>query len=281
MHTIWKGNISFGLINIGVRLHSAIEDKDIKFKNLHKDTLTPVKNQKVSSDSVLTDDDIVKGFEYANDKYVVINSSEIKELKEKYEIESLEIVDFIMLPEIDPIYYNNSYYLSPMEGQNKAYALLRKALSESNKVGLAKISIRSNQQLAVIRTYMNSIVLETLHFPEDVRPVEMVPNLSEEIVDERELKVAMLLIDQLTTPFEPLKYTNEYRSALKKLIDQKINEMKDDVEAVTSLQKNSVLSLMDALEASIERTKPSAMHTEPSPNKSKKKKEGTKKKASM
>lgn len=255
MHTIWKGNISFGLINIGVKLHAAIEDKDIKFNNLHRDTLTPIKQVKVSSeatDKSLKQQDIVKGYEYAANKYVVIGNDEIEELKSHFEAKTVEVIDFIKLEEIDPIYFNKSYYLSPEDGQVRAYSLLRKVLNDTNKIGVAKITIRSNQQLAVIRPYKNAIVLETLHFPDEVRPVENVPNLSEEEVNEKEFAVAKLLIEQLTTPFEPKKYVNEYRSALMTLINAKIEDQNMDT---TENKKSESVSLMDILQASLKNTK--------------------------
>ena len=281
MHTIWKGNVTFGLINIGIKLHSAIEDKDIKLKSLHKDCLTPIKYQKVSpdcSDKTLTDADIVKAYEYAKDKYVVINDSEIQGLKKEYEVKTVEVVDFINLDEIDPTYYNNTYYLAPEEGQSRAYSLLRKALSESNKVGIAKISMRSSQQLAVIRTFKDALILETIHYPDEVRPVEGL-SLHNETVDEKELAVAKMLIDQLTTTFEPAKYKNEYRSALMDLIESKVEGEQIDIPETIEPKKENVMSLMDILQASLERTKPEALTdktTKPKP-KPKKKRATTKK----
>lgn len=258
MHTIWTGNLSFGLINIGVKLHSVIEDKDIKLKNLHKDCLTPIRTKKISpgcDDSDITDDEIVKAYEYAKDKYVVINEEEIQSLKKKYEVKTVDIVDFIKLDEIDPTYFNNSYYLSPAEGQQRAYALLQRALSETNKCGIAKITMRSSQQLAVIRTLKNVLVLETIHYPDEVRAVDNVPRLSNAAVDDRELAAAKVLIDQLTVSFNPAQYKDEYRTALMDLIQHKVDAKQTDEKPDVLPNADNVVSLMDVLQASIERTK--------------------------
>lgn len=246
MHTIWKGNISFGLINIAVKLHSTVDDKDIKFKNLDKYNLAPVKQSKSSPHQ-----DIVKGFEYETNKYVVIEDEEIEVIKKKFESRAVEVLDFIELDEIDPIYFNLSYYLSPEEGHVRAYSLLRRVLTESNKVGIAKISIRSGQQLAAIRTYKDVLVLETLHYPDEVRPVENVPNTSETVVDEKELKIAHMLIEQLTAKFEPTKYKNEYRSDMLSLINSKLVQKKESIEVIS----NESSSLMDILQASLRDTR--------------------------
>jgi DNA end-binding protein Ku len=160
------------------------------------------------------------------------------------------------MEQIDPIYFDKSYYMSPHEGGGKAYSLLRKALQETQKVGLAKIVIRSKEQLAVIRVYENTLVMETIHYPDEVRNATDVPNVpSEDKVTKKELDTAILLIDQLTTEFEPEKYTDEYRTALLELIESK----RTGKETVTPSEKeavSNVTDLMAALQASIDRTKP-------------------------
>ncbi|MFD0587717.1 Ku protein [Paenibacillus sp. GCM10027627] len=251
MHTVWKGNISFGLINIGVKMHAAIEDKDIKFNNVDKVNLKPVRHIKVASDDqrILNKDDIVRVYEHSNQQQIIIKDIEIEKLKEKFENKSVEVLDFIKLEQIDPIYFNNSYYLSPDIGQNRAYSLLRKVLSDTNKVGLAKITIRSNEQLAVIRTIKNVIMLETIHYPDEVRPIESVPNIQDSEVNEKEYNIARLLIDQLTTEFNPFKYQNTFRKELMALIESKISKE----EAIRKFDNtmSTTTNLMDMLQASL------------------------------
>lgn len=258
MHTIWKGSISFGLVNIPIKLHAATEDKDIKLRSLHKKCHTPIKYEKRCPvcEMELSMNEIVKGYEIAKGKYVILEDEELEDLKKATEEKAVEIIDFIKMEEIDPIYYNRSYYMSPNEGGMKAYGLLRKALIESKKSGLAKIVMRSKEQLAVIRVYENTLLMETIHFPDEVRNVGDVPNVpAEDQVTKKEIDTAILLIDQLTTPFEPEKYTDEYRSKLMELIESK-RTGKEMVTPKEKIPTANVTDLMAALQASIDKTKP-------------------------
>jgi DNA end-binding protein Ku len=258
MHTMWKGSISFGLVNIPIKLHTATEDKDIKLRTLHNKCHAPIKYEKVCSvcEEEVKPEDIVKAYEYTKGKFVVLDNEELEKLRKENEEKAVEIIDFVKMEQIDPIYYDRSYYMSPSEGGGKAYSLLRKALLESQKVGLAKIIIRSKEQLAVIRVYENVLVMETIHYPDEVRKAGDVPSVpSEDKVTKRELDTAILLIDQLTTDFEPEKYTDEYRTALLELIESK-RSGQETVSAATKEVASNVTDLMAALQASIDRTKP-------------------------
>jgi DNA end-binding protein Ku len=256
---MWKGSISFGLVNIPVKLHAATEDKDIKFRSLHEKCHTPIKYEKVcpACKQDVEAKEIVKGYEVSKGKFVVVEEDELKELKEGGEEKAVEIVDFIKLHEIDPIYFHKSYYMSP-DGGGKAYGLLRKALMESEKVGIAKIMIRSKEQLAVIRVFENVLLLETIHFPDEVRKVAEVPNIPDaNQVSKKEIDTAILLIDQLTTTFEPEKYRDDFRLKVLELVEAK----RTGKEIVTVKEKappTEMNDLMAALQASIDRTKPKA-----------------------
>ncbi|MCU9613602.1 Ku protein [Caldibacillus lycopersici] len=258
MHTMWKGSISFGLVNIPVKLHAATEDKDIKFRSLHKKCHTPIKYEKVcpNCEIEITNEDIVKAYEYTKGKYVVLEEEDLKSLEHEQDDKAVEIIDFVKISDIDPIYFNRGYYLSPNEGGSKAYSLLRKALVESGKVGIAKIMIRSKEQLAVIRVYDNTLVMETIHYPDEVRNAADVPNVpSESQISKKELDTAILLIDQLTSEFNPEKYKDEYRETVMNLIESK----RTGEKMVTPDSKetpSNVMDLMAALQASIDRTKP-------------------------
>jgi len=258
MHTMWKGSISFGLVNIPVKLHAATEDKDIKFRSLHKKCHTPIKYQKVCPNChiEISNDEIVKAYEYTKGKYIVIEDEDFANLEKDREDKAVEIIDFVKITDIDPIYFNRSYYLSPNEGGLKAYSLLRKALQESEKVGIAKIVIRSKEQLAAIRVYENTLVMETIYYPDEVRKAKDVPNVpSENRITKKELDTAILLIDQLSTEFHPEKYKDEYRLALLNLIKAK-RTGEEMVTPEAKDQPNHVMDLMAALQASIDRTKP-------------------------
>ncbi|MBY0146006.1 Ku protein [Neobacillus niacini] len=258
MHTMWKGSISFGLVNIPIKLHTATEDKDIKLRTLHNKCHAPIKYEKICTvcEQEVKPEDIVKAYEYTKGKFVVLDHEDLEKLRKENEEKAVEIIDFVKMDEIDPIYFDRSYYMSPNEGGGKAYSLLRKALQESQKVGLAKIIIRSKEQMAVIRVYDNTLVMETIHFPDEVRRAADVPNVpADDKVTDKELDTAIMLIDQLTTEFEPEKYTDEYRTALLELIESK----RTGQETVTPTAKetpSNVTDLMAALQASIDRTKP-------------------------
>ncbi|WP_156855655.1 Ku protein [Oceanobacillus sp. AG] len=257
MHTMWKGTISFGLVSIPVKMHAATENKDVKLRQLHKECQSPIKYEKVCPvcDVELKNEDIVKAYEYTKNKFVVLDDEDLENLRKEQEDKAVEIIDFVSLEDIDPIYFEKSYYLSPNEGGGKAYGLLRKALEDTGKIGIAKIIIRQKEQLAVIRVYKNTIVVETIHYPDEVRNVADVPNVPEEVkIVKKELDVAKMLIEQLTTSFDPEKYQDDYRTALLELIE----ERKNNAETTTAKEKPSpdnVTNLMDALQASLDRAK--------------------------
>jgi DNA end-binding protein Ku len=258
MHTMWKGSISFGLVNIPIKLHAATEDKDVKLRTLHKKCHSPIKYEKVCPvcEQEVKNEEIVKAYEYAKGKFVVLDQEDLENLRKENEDKAVEIIDFVKMEQIDPIYYDRSYYMSPSESGGKAYSLLRKALEESQKVGLAKIIIRSKEQLAVIRVFENTLVMETIHYPDEVRRVADVPNVpTDNKVTKKELDTAILLIDQLTSEFEPEKYTDEYRTALLELIESKRTGKETVTPQVKDIGTN-VTDLMAALQASIDRTKP-------------------------
>ncbi|MEF3330543.1 Ku protein [Oceanobacillus oncorhynchi] len=259
MHTMWKGTISFGLVNIPVKMHAATENKDIKLRQLHKKCKTPIKYEKTCpncGDEEVKSEDIVKAYEYASNKFVVLDDEELEALKKEQEDKAVEIVDFVQLEEIDPIYFEKSYYLSPNEGGSKAYALLREALTDTGKIGIAKMMIRSKEQLAVIRVYKDAIVVETIHYPDEVRDVGEVPNVpSQESVGKKELDTAKMLIEQLTTEFEPEKYKDDYRTALMELIEAKKNNKEIEIGGETKTKPDNVVNLMDALQESLDKAK--------------------------
>lgn len=259
MHTIWKGSISFGLVNIPIKLHAATENNDVKLRQLHKECHSPISYQKVCPVCAkeVQNEEIVKAYEYTKNKFVVLDEEELEKLKKENEDKAVEIIDFVKLEEIDPIYFERSYFMAPDASGGKAYALLRKALQDSGKIGVAKIIIRSKEQLAVVRVYKDALLMETIHFPDEVRNVQEVPNIpSADSVVQKELDTALLLVDQLTTAFDPTKYTDEYRTALMDLIEEK----KSGNRTVAASEKqpaapSNVTDLMAALQASLDQTK--------------------------
>ncbi|MFY4776824.1 Ku protein [Metabacillus sp. RGM 3146] len=280
MHTMWKGSISFGLVNIPIKLYAATEDKDVKLRNLHKKCHTPIQYEKTcpNCDEEVKMEDIVKGYEYVKGKFVILNDEELKELKKEHEDKAVEIVDFVNLEEIDPIYFNRAYFIGPGENGAKAYSLLREALKESGKIGIAEITIRSKQQMAIVRVYENCIIMETIHYPDEVRRAADVPSVPETaVVQKKELDTAIMLIDQLTTTFDPSKYKDDYREEVQELIQQKINQNEGKTPEEAAPREN-VVDLMSALQASINRS--GGKKEEPASKESKNKEEEPKEKKS-
>ncbi len=255
MHTMWKGSISFGLVNIPVKMFAATEDRDIRFKYLHKKCKTPIKTERVcpGCNEKIAPEDIVRGYEYEPGHYVIIEDKDIDAIRPK-SAKTVEILDFVHLKEIDPLYFDKSYYLAPQEnGGSKAYSLLRKAMDDTGRIAVARITIRDKQSLAVLRVLNNVLVLETIYFPDEVRDIKQIPGVPENVtVDERELQMAEQLIDNLTAEFKPEKYKDDYREALLAMIHKKI-EGEEIVSAPEAPQRN-VIDLMAALQASLKKT---------------------------
>ena len=254
MHTMWKGSISFGLVNIPVKMFAATEDKDIRFRTLHRECHTPVKYEQhcPSCNRKITPDEIVKGYEYEPGRFVIIENSDLDTIRPEAS-KSIEIVDFVLLKDIDPIYYTKSYYLSPQETGGKAYNLLREAMNKTGRIAVARIVIRDKESLAVVRVYQNLLVLETIYYPDEVRDARQVPGLAENTkVNDAELNMATQLIDSLTNEFNPGKYQNEYRDKLMELISRKAEG--DEIVAMPEVHKTNVIDLMQALQASLQQT---------------------------
>ncbi len=271
MHTMWKGSVSFGLVNIPIKMFTATEDKDIKFKYLHRECHTPLKYKKVcpTCDKEVSEEEIVRGYEYELGHFIIIDEKDMLALKSELDNKSIDILDFVNLAEIDPIYFDKSYYLSPQETGNKAYTLLRQAMNDTGKIAIAKMTIRNKQTLAALRVYKNVLVLETIFYPDEVRAISDVPGLPEATnVNEKELDIATKLIGNLTAPFEPEKYKDDYREALRELIDKKIEGK--EIEIAPEAPHKNVIDLMEALQASLKEAK-----KEPVKKKAKKEKQTT------
>lgn len=256
MHTMWKGSISFGLVNIPIKMFTATEEKDLKFRYLHKECHTPLRYKKVcpTCDKEVAEDEIVRGYEYEPGHFIIVTEEDFLALKSEIDDKAIDILDFVQLSEIDPIYFDKSYYLAPQDTGNKAYNLLRKAMSDTGKIAIAKMTIRTKQTLAALRVYNNVLVLETIFYPDEVRASTQVPGLPENTdINEKELDIAVKLIENLTTPFEPEKYRDDYREALLELIDQKIAGK--EIEMAPEAPQRNVIDLMEALQASLNETK--------------------------
>lgn len=256
MHTVWKGAISFGLVHVPVKMFSATEDKDISMRYVHNVCGSPLSYVRKCPvcDKEVEWEEISKGYEYEKGKFVLFEKEEIEQLSEQNN-KNITILDFVDLTEIDPIYFQKTYYLSPDQAGSNAYMLLMEAMRQSGKIGIAKISIRSKSSLAAIRVLDDCLAIETIFYPDEIRPVSQVPNLPEHTeVNNKELDMAKMLIEQLSTPFDPEKYTDDYRSALLQLIQNKVTG--EEVKIAPTRPQTNVIDLMAALQASIEAVQP-------------------------
>ena len=248
--SIWSGTISFGLVSVPVRMHSATSSKELRFHFVHKDDLAPVGYDKVRKDTGehVDPDDIVRAFEVEKGRYVPVTEEDVGRLDIEL-THSIDICDFVDLDEIDPLFYRQGYYLAPQDGAEKPYALLVRALEETSKVGIAKVVIRNKQHLAALRPYRGALVLETMYYADEVREPEL-PKLPK--VRDAEVKMATTLVENLSESFEPTRYHDRYREQLLDLIKAKAKgkELPEPAEE----EEGEVVDLMEALRASVERT---------------------------
>jgi DNA end-binding protein Ku len=254
MQTVWKGAVSFGLVNVPVKMFSATKDNDIPMKMLHKKYNEPIRYSRTcpKCDSDVEWSDIVKGYEYEPGHFVTFEKDELEAISSENSRE-IRILDFVDLEEIDPIYYQKTYYLGPGDTGSRAYKLLIKALESTNKIGIANVTIRSKSSLAAIRVVDGVLSMVTMFYNEEVRPISQIPNLPEdEKVDDRELEMAQMLIGQLAAPFEPGKYEDEYKARLQEAIERKVQGK--DIKVAPEEKPTNVIDLMEALKASLSQT---------------------------
>ncbi|MCL4441601.1 MAG: Ku protein [Firmicutes bacterium] len=255
MRNLWKGAISFGLVHVPVKLYSATERKDIKFSYLHEKCKTPIKYQKLcpTCNTEVPMEEVVRGYEYEKGKYVILRDEDFENIPLESS-KTVEILNFVKLSEIDPVYFDKSYYLAPGDGGQKAYELLKQAMRDSNKVAVAKVVIRSKESLAALRVYNDVIVMETMFYPEEIRATHLMPEIDYKVqIHDNEVKMATGLIDSLTQPFRPEQYQNRYRNALNELITSKITG--EEIEVAPRVEPGKVVDLMEALKASIQMAK--------------------------
>jgi DNA end-binding protein Ku len=251
---IWSGAISFGLVNVPVKLYSATSPKSVRFHQLSSKTGARIKQKRVdpSTGDEVAFEDIVKGYELTPDRYVLIEPEELEALDPKA-TKTIDIEEFVDLAEIDPIYYDHSYYLAPATGGAKAYRLLLEAMREANKVAIGKIVIRSKQQLCALRPTGEVMALSTMLFGDEVLSPDRLDELDaigEAEATKRELTMAQQLIDSLSAEFDPAKFKDEYRERVLDLIERKAA---GEVIAVQpeAEEETPAPDLMAALEASL------------------------------
>ena len=254
MKTMWKGAISFGLVSIPVRVFTATEEKTLKFNQLHNKDHGRIRYKRVCSKDgeEVQYDDIVSGYEYEKDRYVVLEDEDFDAIP----VESgrtIDIAQFVDAAEIDPLLYKKSYYLAPEETGVKAYNLLREALSDDGRVGIAKVSFRDKEHLATIRVSDKVLVLETMYWPDEIREPAFEELDKEVKLRSQEVQMARSLVENLTDEWNPGEFKDEYREALLEIVEKKVAG--EEIEVIEAPEPTKVLDLMEALKESVEKTK--------------------------
>jgi DNA end-binding protein Ku len=248
--TVWKGHLTFGLLSLPVKLYSAARSETVSFNQLHKSDHSRVKQVLYcqAEDKPIQRSDIVKGYEYEKDKYVVIEDEEIKKVAPRT-AKTMEVLEFVKASEVDPIFLESSYYLAPDEAGEKPYALLFEALRQSSCVGVAKIAMHNREHIVILRPGARGILLHTMYFPDEIRQVEEFRTDTSAVKD-NELKLAKTLVESLLAPFEPDKYKDNYRENLMAMIQAKV-EGKEIVETAAPTHKAPVIDILEALKMSL------------------------------
>jgi DNA end-binding protein Ku len=254
MRPIWKGSISFGLVYIPIAVYPATREEKLSFRQLRATDLSPIKYKKVAEADAkeVSADQIVKGFEYERGQYVVLKEEDF----EKVRIESthsIDITDFVDLEQIDPKFFYKPYFLEPQKGGEKAYSLLHKALSGTGKIGIAKVVISNREHLASVKPDGLFLILELMHFAQEILSPEILKNGSVGGITDKELKMAQTLIESMSVPWEPEKYRDEYRTAVLELIEQKAKKKEIADKPVAAPRATNVVDLVKVLQDSLNR----------------------------
>jgi DNA end-binding protein Ku len=247
--TVWKGHLTFGLVSFPVKLYSAARSESISFNQLHKHDGSRIKQVLYcqAEDKPIPRSEIVKGFEYEKDRYVVIEDEEIKKVAPA-SAKVMEILEFVKSEEVDPIYLETSYYMAPDEAGEKPYALLFEALKNTGRVGVAKVAMHNREHIVILRPGQNGVLMHTMYFSHEIRKVdEFRTDVS--LVKEKELALATNLLEALAASFEPEKYTDEYRDNLLRMIEMK--KAGEEIVATPEPQQAKVVDIMEALKASL------------------------------
>jgi DNA end-binding protein Ku len=256
MRAIWKGAISFGMVTIPVKLYSATEQKDVRLRMLCKEHEAPIEEKRFCTEDgkEVAWKDLVRGYEVQKGEFVVLDPEELEAAKPESST-TIDIGDFVQAEEIDPVYFEKSYFLEPTEVGTKPFSLLKQALEETERVALARVTIRTRERLATMRAYEDTLILETMFWPDEIRSTGGLdlPEGAEAKVRPKELDMARSLVENLADRFRPDSYTDAYRTALEELIERKMRGEKRNVKRRRAAPK--VIDLMDALKASVEQAK--------------------------
>jgi len=255
MRAIWKGSISFGLVNIPIALYPATRKEELKFRMLRKSDLSPINYKRVAEKDgrEVPWDEIVKGYEYEKGKYVILKDEDFQRV-DLEATQTVDIQDFVDLDEIDPMFFYKPYYLEPQKGGDKAYVLLRDSLKNSNKVGIAKVVIKTRQYLAGVKPEDDVLVLELMHFGDELADAGKLHVPKKMEAGKREMDMAKALIGSMTAKWDPEKYHDDYREAVMKVIEEKVEHGGEEIEEKPKKapKPTKVIDLVSVLQKSLE-----------------------------
>jgi DNA end-binding protein Ku len=254
MRAIWKGSISFGLVNIPIALYPATRKEELKFRLLRAKDMSPVNYKRVAAKDgkEVPWDEIVKGYEYEKGKFVILSEKDFQRV-DLEATQTVDIQDFVDLEEIDPMYFYKPYYLEPQKGGDKAYTLLREALSDGKKVGIAKVVIKTRQYLAGVKALKEVLVLELMHFAEELADAGKLNVPKKTTVGKREKDMAEALVKSMSSKWDPEKYKDDYREALLEVIEEKVESGGEEIEEKPKEKKaaTKVIDLVAVLQESL------------------------------
>lgn len=252
--TVWKGHLTFGLVSLPVKVYSAARSETVGFNQLHQTDHSRIRQVTYcqAEDKPVPRNELVKGYEYEKDKYVVIDEEEIKKVTPRT-ARTMEIQEFVKAADVDPIYFENSYYLAPDEAGEKPYALLFEALRRTEYVAVAKIAMHNREHIVILRPGPRGILLHTMYYRDEIRQVDEF-RTDTNLVKDKELELARMLIESLAAAFEPEKYQDEFRANLMAMIQAKI-EGKETVAAPEPQQLAPVIDILEALKMSLDQVK--------------------------
>jgi DNA end-binding protein Ku len=258
MRAIWKGSISFGLVNIPIGLYPATRREDVSFRQLRAEDLSPIRYKRVAEEDgeEVPWEKIVKGYEYEKGQFVLVTDKDFEKAMPEA-TQSIDIVEFVDLAEIDPMFFDKPYYLEPQKGGKKAYALLRETLKETGKVGIAKVVIKTRQHLAAVKPKDDALVLELMHFPEEVLEPAGLDLPRQEKLGKKEMDMAKSLVDSMSGEWEPSGFKDEYRDKLVELIEEKVKRGGKELPTAKTKPKaaTNVVDLVAVLQKSLAETK--------------------------
>ena len=257
MRAIWKGSISFGLVNIPIALYPATRKEDLRFRLLRAKDLSPVNYKRVAEKDgkEVPWDEIVKGYEYEKGKYVVLKDEDFQRV-DLEATQTVDILDFVDVEEIDPMYFYKPYYLEPQKGGDKAYVLLRNALKAGNKVGIAKVVIKTRQYLAGVKAEDSVLILELMHFAEELADADKLNVPKKLEPHKKEIDMAKALIESMSAKWDPEKYHDDYREAVMKVIEEKVEHGGEEIEEKPKKapKPTKVIDLVAVLQKSLDQS---------------------------